>query len=830
MSRVTRLSRRLRRALASLAAGTTLVGLSTLPAATAQAHQDPRSVIRYTEYGVPHITAGNYTNLGLGYGYAAAKDNLCVLAETYLTVNGERSRHLGPKTPANPGLGVAGDSLSSDLYFQRTKESGTVERLLRQAPPNGPDPKAVRMVRGYVQGYNRYLRETGKDGISDPACRGKAWVRPITELDVYRHLHAIATVVGTGGVMDGITKARPPAADSGKQPAAARAGSPAARTAPAATTALPAGTADKLAAAVRAARGDGELGSNAIGAGSRGTATGGSVLLANPHYPWQGPRRFWQSQLTIPGELDVSGAGLLGIPAVMIGHNDQVAWSHTVSTAATYGLYEVPLVPGHPTRYLVDGKPEEMTSHRVSVRVRNPDGTLGTVTRTLWDTRYGPVISAGPGGVPLPWGRTAYTVRDANAGNLRALSTWMGLGRSRDTGDVRRVLSHSLGVPWVNTVATDRRGTALYADLQVVPHVTDDLAARCSTPMGEQIFRMSGVSILDGGRGDCAWGTDADAVAPGLLGPHRLPALSRTDYVTSANDSPWLANPAAPLTGYPRGVGDTGTPRSFRTQQNILAAQRRLAGTDGLPGRGFTRDTMARTLFTQHSRVAALAADDTATMCRAFPGGRAPSADGPVDVASACRALARWDGRYTLDSRGSLLFERFVLKAAAVAGGPWLTPFVPKDPVHTPRTLATGNAAVQRAFGDAAAELKAAGIPLDAPLGSHQSVTRAGERIPVPGAPHQLGVLNVVTPVWDPAAGPTDVHSGSSFLQVTEFPRGGPPRASTLLAYGQSTDPTSPHHTDQTRLFSRGTWVPERFTPREILASPALRTQVLTRD
>ena len=36
--------------------------------------------------------ATDFAGLGFGYGYAAAKDNICVLADTYVTVNGERSR------------------------------------------------------------------------------------------------------------------------------------------------------------------------------------------------------------------------------------------------------------------------------------------------------------------------------------------------------------------------------------------------------------------------------------------------------------------------------------------------------------------------------------------------------------------------------------------------------------------------------------------------------------------------------------------------------------------------------------------------------------------
>ncbi|WP_435253170.1 penicillin acylase family protein [Streptomyces tendae] len=804
------LAARVRTLVVGLLALATAAVPGTLPASAAQGTRS-HVVVRYTEYGIPHIEASDYRGLGLGYGYASAKDNICLLADVYMTVRGDRSRHLGPDSAANADLGRAANSLNSDLYFRSIEASGVVRRLAHSAPPTGPTPDVAQLVRGYAAGYNRYLRETGANGITDPACRGADWIRPITELDVYRHVYAIATISGSGSAIDGIVGAQPPTAAATKR---ARAESP---------------SADRMVRALRATRQDQGLGSNAIGVGNSGSTAGGSVLLGNPHYPWQGARRFWQSHLTIPGKLNVSGASLLGLPVVAIGHNENVAWSHTVATAATFGLHEVPVVPGDPTRYLVDGTPERMRATKVSVPVREDDGTTRTVERTLWSTRYGPVVNAGPG-VPLPWGETAYSLADPNAANLRLLNSWLGLDRAEDTDGVQRALTRTQGLPWVNTVATDRRGRALYADLQVVPHVTDELAEECSTPLGSQVFPASGIPILDGGRSACSWGSDPEAVQPGILGPSTLPTLTRDDYVTNANDSPWLANPRAPLTGYPRVVGDTATARSARTQEAITATERRLAGTDGLPGEGFSLRTMQQTLFGDHSRVATLIGEDTVRMCGAFPDGRAPSAGGPVDVSDGCRALAAWDGTYRADSRGSLLFARFVARLASVPGGPWRTPFDAADPVGTPRGLTVERPEVQKAFGDAAAELRAAGIPLDGRLGDHQYVTRNGERIPVHGAPHVLGVLDVITPVWDPKAGNTEVVHGSSFIQVVAFPGGRGPRAATLLTYSQSANPHSPHYADQTRLFSEGRWVTDRFTPAEIDSAPGLRTEVLVGD
>ena len=113
--------------------------------------------------------------LGYGYGYVAAKDNICVLADTYVTVNAERSRWFGPDaTYTQGGNGATQTNLNSDFFYQRIKDKGAIEDLLALEPPRGPRPEIKEGVRGYVAGYNRYLRDTGVDNITDPRCRRRA--------------------------------------------------------------------------------------------------------------------------------------------------------------------------------------------------------------------------------------------------------------------------------------------------------------------------------------------------------------------------------------------------------------------------------------------------------------------------------------------------------------------------------------------------------------------------------------------------------------------------------------------------------------------------------
>ncbi|MEG8275013.1 penicillin acylase family protein [Streptomyces sp. AHA2] len=781
---------------------------SALPAAASpqprQAEQHPSrdglsAVVRYTEYGIPHILAGDHAGLGFGTGWAQAADEVCTLADGFVTLRGERSRYFGAGAAPGGDLSAARTNLASDLYFRGVRESRTVERLLAGRAPVGPSREMRAMMRGWAAGYNAWLEQRT---ISDPACAGAPWVRPVTELDVAARGLALASISGEGRFVDSITSARPPA-----RPAAA----PGTRSA---------GAPDAGAVVKAAGRlwGQGDMGSNAVAFHGTTTASGRGLLLGNPHYPWQGGRRFWQSQQTIPGELNVSGGSLLGLPAISIGFNAHVAWSHTVSTGVPAAFRRLTLDPDDPTVHLVDGEPERMRKRTVTVTVK--DGA--PVTRTQWWTRYGPVVTSLSGQVPLPWtDRTAYALYDPNAANLRFADTSLGFGKARSTRDVLASLRRHQGIPWVNTIAADRAGHSLYTQSQVLPRVTDELAERCSTELGRTTYPASGVAILDGSRGDCALGRDPDAVVPGIFGPARMPTLRDAPYVENSNDTPWLTNADRPITGYERIFGTVGAQPGLRTRGAIedVAA---MAGKGGLTVRDLQRQQFA-------NRVPAgdLAAADTARACAALPGGTATGSDGAaVDVTRACRVLKGWDRTMDTGSRGALLFDRFwrKLEQAVPQERRWKVPYSPADPVRTPRALNTGAAGFTTALADAVAELRAAGIALDAPLGAHQFVVRDGERLPVPGGAGRLGVWNVIEPTWDPARGGyADVPFGSSHLQAVGWDRTPCPVARTLLTYSQSSDPASPHHADQTRLFSGERWVTSRFCEEDILSSPELR-------
>jgi len=511
---------------------------------------------------------------------------------------------------------------------------------------------------------------------------------------------------------------------------------------------------------------------------------------------------------------------LVGVPVVLICHTQGFAWSHTVSTAYRFTPYQLTLVPGTPTSYLYDGVPTKMTSTTVTV----PTGGTTSTTRTLYSTRFGPILNSLEATPVFPWTTaTAFAMRDANAMDLRYINHFLDTDRAQSVADEVAVLHKYTGLPWVNILAADNRGHTLYGDVGTIPHVTDALAQSCDTALGAALFAAMRLPVLDGSKSSCNWGNDPDSRADGIFGSNELPMLQRSDFETNSNDSYWLSNPAQPLTGFPQIIGSEKTARTLRTRTGIVMVQKRISGKDGYGPAGFTRQDMQDLLFRNTEYSAELVRDDAVALCRSL-GTSAPTSGGGIQpVGNACDVLATWDLRDNPASVGALLFRRFWTHAQTATPSPWRNGFNASDAANTPNTLETNNPTVKLAIGDALADLAAAGLKASSALSTNQYLIRAGHRIAIPGGPGDypntdtFGSFDVQNMAWDAKTGYADAlpDFGSSFIQVVSWKTPvSCPDSVTMLTYSESDDVTSPHYADQTALYSRGGWVADSFCPR----------------
>lgn len=745
--------RALAQGLGALLASTALTG-----AALADGHSPFSAEITRTTHNIAHIEADTWEGVGYGVAYAYAQDNICMLAEEFVSVRGERSLYFGPEGKNELGLRGA-DNLTSDIFFRSQIDLPS----LREGAEQTSDATQALMA-GYVAGYNRFLFDNPVSTLPTE-CRNAEWVRPITSDDMLRLTEKTMLLASSLALAGGIANAQPPSSDQ------ASAGTE--------TLTFPAPP-------------EPSYGSNGWAFGSDVTADGKGLLIGNPHFPWEGPARFWQMHVRGPDGYDVMGVGLAGTPLPTLGFNKDVAWTHTVTKARHFTVYMLSLDPKDPTSYMVDGKSVPMEEIIVSVPM--PEGEE-PVERTLYTTQFGRIVTIE--GTPLKWQRPiAFALKDANSGNQRGMDTWLQMGKARNVGEVETAISETLGIPWVNTIAADREGNALHADITAVPNVSADFAQSCGTPFSGMVAGQ--VTLLDGTRATCDWSSiRTEGPIPGLLPASDQASRTRTDYVTNSNDSYWLSHAGEPYRELSPILGGYKTELSLRTRSNYTETEAVLAEAPMDHGRA------KQLVFGNKVLAADLSLDALLSAC-----------EGSNSLAEACEVLANWDRRVDSESQGAYLFLGFWNKVRS-RKDLWEVAFDPDAPITTPSGF-KASPSILESLGEVAEELSAKGIPLDAPWGAVQTRMDGDGAIAIHGASGLAGVLNMQES-REVEGGLTPRH-GSSYIQIVGFDDDGPV-ADAILSYSQSSNPASPFYADQTRLYSAKEWHRLPFSDEEIEAA-----------
>lgn len=763
-------------------------------------------IIRTTD-GVPHVLGETLDDAIFGQGWASAEDRSCDLIDQVIEIRGERASVFG--------AGDDDEHLQSDLQwrtigiFERATDDFAAEEEATQS-----------LIRSFTAGWNAQLDDVGVDGI-DGWCAGEDWVRPVEPVEVYAYARAIALQASSGAVGAFLVGAEPPDVSSvdgaeGNDEGAAPAF-------------------DLL----------GQSASNGWAVGSERSESGGGLLVANPHFPWEGALRFWEVHLTVPGELDIYGAQLSGLPGIGIGFTDEFAWTHTVSAGNRFTGYTLDLVPGSPTTYVYGDEEREMQTETVTVDVLADDGSMTEETRTIYRTHYGPVLNI-PG---LEWSEErALTFRDANIDNDEFLDQYLAMNLAGDLDEFIDAHETHSGVPLFNTVAAGADGRVWYADTSATPNLSDEavagwLDARERDPI-VGIADDQGFVLLDGSDPRNEWVEADDARDPGLVPFADMPKTERRDVVFNANDSFWVSHPDEFLAGdYSPLHGEQDVEQSPRTRQNAVA----LRG-DG----AFDVESLRDLALANDGATARLLREALVDRCRADPvvevpasdTDRYPDVDGPVDLTAACDVLDEWDGSYDLDAVGPHIWREWI--GGVDRNSIYATPFDPSDPVGTPAGLAPatdGDAALEQ-LGVAVLVLEAAGIPLDRPWGEIQYADRGGTRVPIHGGDDRDGTTNIVRdggtdtleelPDQGERVSPSTslresgyhVAGGTSSLLAVGLSPDGPPEAFAFLTYSNTQDRDSDPFVGATERFSRKDWRPVAFTTDAIEAAEIDRRTV----
>ena len=341
------------------------------------------------------------------------------------------------------------------------------------------------------------------------------------------------------------------------------------------------------------------------------SATGNALLAGDPHLDLTLPSIWYEAHLVVPGRLDVYGATIPGLPAIVIGFNRDVAWTFTNTGADVVDFYvETVDDDARPTRHRVDG-----TWRPVESRIEVYRGQKGETiaTDTVYYTFRGPMQRVRGRWLSLRW-----TVLEAG----REAVGFIEGARARTAAEFEDAMARSYRAPAQNMLAADRGG-----------HIAIRSTGRYPIRARNGTVPLDGASSANDWRGDlpvAQWPQAFDPAQGFLASANQQPVDPRASTVWFGGDyDPWRAlrinallraDSAVTVDDMRRFQTDPGSARADFYVPYFLEAARRVAQRRTGPN--------------------------------------------PVVLAEAGRFLGRWDRRYTASNTGAVLFEAALREVA----------------------------------------------------------------------------------------------------------------------------------------------------------------------
>ncbi|WP_254830547.1 penicillin acylase family protein [Haloglomus salinum] len=575
------------------------------------------ATVRVDEDGVPHITASNEEALAFAVGYVQARDRLFQMDLQRRLMEGNLSAAFGAR------------ALESDRFHRRMGFDAAANASWRRIQ----DTETGEGVRAYTAGVNRYMDtrptpfefrandyEPTRWTPQDTLIVGKliAWdltgdfrdlkgrsIRrafpdrreAVAELYPDRLDHDDAIVDnGEGGQRNALGEPRPGLVDG-----------------------TDSNDLQGLYEALQPYQSAPGIGSNSWVVGGQFTQDGSPIVANDPHLSLNVPPVWYEQHLRVRGAgsedtMDVRGVAFPGVPTVVIGANDDIAWGFTNVGADQVDLYRYERPTENTYRY--KGEVREFETHNETIPVKDGRDRTVRIRRTV----HGPFLSR-----ETPQGRVGVGVSWVGLGDTRESQAILQLNKADDLDEVRDIMRR-FDSPTQNFVAADIRDGGTYF------RITGRYPIRT---IGNRT--VAGDRVFNGSAGRMEW--------PGFEPYGRTNWSAFHDY----DEVPEVRNPGYLATANQRTMDDppfyiAHSPRyadPYRGERIYELLDQR-ASSD----RPITPAFVKRIQRDVHSE----AAEDFVPVIQNATGKMQPSTREAADD------LAEWDHNMTRDSRSALLF------------------------------------------------------------------------------------------------------------------------------------------------------------------------------
>lgn len=480
-------------------------------------------------------------------------------------------------------------------------------------------------------------------------------------------------------------------------------------------------------------------GSNLIAISRNRTGSDETFLAINTHQPLEGPTSWYEAHLVSEEGTNIIGAAFPGTPCILTGANEYLGWTHTVNYPDKADVYALEMHPKKKNVYMVDGKPFTLEKYKAKLTLKFL-GINIAIKKKFYKSIFGPTLKNKTG---------FYSVRTPSTTNITAIEQWWKMNKATNFSEFYEALEMK-ALPGYNIGYADRNDTIFYISNGKIP------------------IRAKGydwTDVVPGNTSETLWNTYYDIKdLPQVVKP-------KSGFVYNANHSPFKSSSAADNPN----PDDYAKEMNFETYDNNRSTRllHLLEEEERIDYKRFKRIKYDHQLPTplQYNYM------DLNPLFDMNP------SDYP-EVSTLLSDIQNWDRITNPSSYGAGAYASLYYQ---------LTPFyyqLGKDRVFTKEAL-------YEALKITKAHLKTYFNAERIQLGEFQHLVRGNKELPIFGLPDVVTAMKG-EPYKD---GKIKITHGESYIGLVRFT---PAKTyyESVISFGNSRRPESPHYTDQMELYS----------------------------
>ena len=480
-------------------------------------------------------------------------------------------------------------------------------------------------------------------------------------------------------------------------------------------------------------------GSNTFAFNSNKTKDGSTYLAINTHQPLDGPVSWYEAHLCSEEGTNILGALFAGTPSILIGANENLAWAHTVNQPDKTDVFALEMHPKEKLKYRVDDKYLNLEQKKATLQFRIL-GIPFKISKKFYKSIYGPTLKNKSG---------YYSVRTPTLYEIRGLEQWWRMNKASNFTEFYNALKMK-ALPGYNIGYADKNDTIFYISNGLIP---------------KRAKGYNWADVVPGNTLKTLWKETYDIEdLPQVLQP-------KSGYVYNANHTPFKSS----------AEDDNPDKTQFETAMGFETYDN-------------NRSTRLKTLIDQYEKID-YSDFKTIKYDTQYPKPYAFSwmdinylerleAENYPNLKVLIERLQQWDRKAIATSLGAGTFAVFYDQ---------LRPFyqdLPAPKIFPPSILL-------KALKKTKAYLLKHFDSLEVSLGDYQKLVRGPKELPIFGLPDVITSM-ASRPFKD---GKVKVVSGESYIELVRFSDKGT-EIESVISYGSSDDPESPHYNDQMELYA----------------------------